>query len=526
MTVVASADLIRYVLGSAVLIGCFALVWKLWALKPVEAPRAADGFADSIADGLLQDEYPQSADVESTVLSLLEPYGVEEQPQEELEEQPELDSALGSSELFVSVPSAAGLNDRDFFSTPPSHGTAPHEEIVTANASPASGDVTPEGDEDVLTTETEHLWNVNALEWGSALTEPAPTASDESGALPELDVEASTEELEAPVSDVVTEADVPAAGLVESDLPEGVVDEAAFESGDGAHFAVVLERSTASTEDAWSSAAAGTETTTTGLSRAQKRAARKAEKMALLEARRDEAKRRRDEARAKRSEKKSKRPADRNEGQGALLDAVELPHATEGSVAELNAVEAYVAGVSVPAEQEAVEFVPQPETAQRADYIEEAALSAMEADTGEVEDPFRAAALQAYAETPTTEHSDVAQEEAPALPRRKWRNKVSRTASSGPGEDAVVAVPAPFSIVPFSDTSWDDVVPEEASQVVPAPATTEPPQLDEWAVAALAETWAQPLRGDPDSTDPSSIDHHAYGLPEPLPQRRPAAFSA
>jgi hypothetical protein len=113
--------------------------------------------------------------------------------------------------------------------------------------------------------------------------------------------------------------------------------------------------------------------------------------------------------------------------------------------------------------------------------------------------------------------------EGPPTPgRRKWRNKQTPAAAQDPEENNSAGAPTPFSIVPFSDTAWDVAVGEEEF----IPAAPEPPRLDEWAVAALAETWAQPLPVTPESTDPHSIDHHAYGLPEPLPQRRPAAFSS
>lgn len=541
MTGVASADLIRYILGSAVLIGCGALVWKLWALKPVEAPRAEDTASGSPTD-LLFDARPQNADTGDLFANTFEPYEPGQPSKEEPDTPFEIEPAPVRSEPSATTSGENEHAELDIFSTPPSHDPADHGEVATPTQDAASEHVQPAEVETEQLFGAESFWDVDGLEWGTELTEAETVAAYENAAAPRLGDEATTEDLvdfaeaadgtPAEEADFVdAEEDAADADSAGSGLTEGA-DDLTCEGEEAEHPDGETEQPTADVDDAWSSAIAGASTTTAKLSRAQKRAARQAEKAALLEARRDEAKRRRDEARAKRAEKKAKKPADGSEVQDALLDAVAHARAAEGGAAEpvtgaISADALDAADVSVNHQPEMAGLDPQMETAQQPDSTEAAAPPAAETEDGEVVDPFRAAALalQASAEPLATDPVALAQEDTPTPARRKWRNKSSRATSSAQGDTSGPAAPAPFSIVPFSDTAWDDAVAEGEIPAVAVPAAPEPPQLDEWAVAALAETWSQPLPVDPESTDPNSIDHHAYGLPEPLPQRRPASFA-
>ena len=77
----------------------------------------------------------------------------------------------------------------------------------------------------------------------------------------------------------------------------------------------------------------------------------------------------------------------------------------------------------------------------------------------------------------------------------------------------------PFSSVPFADA--DDHLMSDSlmddHDLDDGTAGSEPVELDAWALSAIAENWARPEGADADA---SGIDHHAFGLPEPLPLRR------
>jgi hypothetical protein len=541
VTVVASADLIRYALGSAVLFGCFVLVWKLWALKPVEATAAASdetvpgvpldaeehGGVNSFVEDLVSGPSEQSAEQPSSTPS---PYEADTQHSFDLPAG--LPSGLPSEHSFE-VSSESALEDL-FEITSSETSDLPSAWHIAANDNNAAAVSLEEvpAPEEVLSSHTElpdeqlrstrHdvelAWGSDEPEWGSDLTEEEGyTAYEESYAPGEEGTNtpvAAVESAYVNSSAVAVEgADEPVALVVESE------DAAEEDSTETDAWATATTSTPSETTPSETTPSETTPSEATKTMRSQKRAARRAERVAQLEARRDEARQRRDESRAKRAAKSSKHrtapAADAAVVALEDLDACETDLAPETEAVTLEAAALDHTTGTAPAVDEVDPF--------RAAAL--ALLQPAAGVAGTATSPSAATSEVDLSEVDLSE-VDLSEEphaEGPPTPgRRKWRNKQTPAAAQDPEENNSAGAPTPFSIVPFSDTAWDVAVAEEEF----IPAAPEPPRLDEWAVAALAETWAQPLPVTPESADPYSIDHHAFGLPEPLPQRRPAAFSS
>jgi hypothetical protein len=557
VTVVASADLIRYALGSAVLIGCFVLVWKLWALKPVEAAAARPDEPvpgapldteepigmDSSVEDLVSGYSEQSTEQPSNTTSLYESSTSDsfDHPSDQplvLPSDPSSDPLFdASSDPSFAASSSSALEDL-FESVSSEVQGLPTDWHVSANDSEAiaeSLDNTPSGAASPLTGDSaeqllgarhdvESSWDSVELEWGSDSIEEESSAPAEETADASVD---TAESLYSGSDDTTINDEYSSLPDDSEDSTERPVE--AF--AEGLKEPDAWAAATTSPSETTAIAAPATTSETTPLAaakttRAQKRAARRAERVAKLEARRDEAKQRQEEGRAKRAAKRAKRSDDPGSDAALAVSTSAVLDTDESGAAP--ATETVVLRPDTVVLDLATDVTPEIE---EIDPFRAAALALLQHTDGAVVTPattpvdaspvVTAPVVTSPVKEGLSEEPDA--EEQPTSSRRKWRGKQARSVSQVPEENHNIDAPTPFSIVPFSDTAWDDAVGEEEIIVPVAP---EPPRLDEWAAAALAETWAQPLPVTPESTDPHSIDHHAYGLPEPLPQRRPAAFSA